>query len=212
MNLARRVTLALFLVGSLAGSHSARGAAVEEVFERARAGDVGHLLEMGERARGSRDRTVEFAVALALYRSRAGSEYESRLVEAFPTTSSEIADVYTRLELRGLAGDFLSWVDDLGDIASRGNGPAVGKMINGAAHSDGAVAEGFAEQLYLLLDERRDLTVATLAQQPPEVKARVYDGLATTSMTRGKVALWLETASDPKTRAVLEEMMTHLGE
>jgi hypothetical protein len=117
-------------------------------------------------------------------------------VETFPTTSAKIADVYTRLELPGLAGDFLSWVDDLGDIARRGNVPAVEKVINGAAHSDGAVAEGFAEQLSVLLDEQRDLTVATLAKQPRKARKRVYDGLDTTCMTRATVLRWLETSTD----------------
>jgi hypothetical protein len=54
MTLPRRVILALLLVGSLSGPGLARGATVEEVFERARAGTSATFLK-SESARGHRE-------------------------------------------------------------------------------------------------------------------------------------------------------------
>jgi hypothetical protein len=85
-----------------------------------------------------------------------------RFVEAFPTSYGELMFGVYEIELAGVLREpaFFT-VRTLGRLAQGGNSIAARKLLLGAPHTDGVMAEAFLEELGALLEKRpRDFAKA----------------------------------------------------
>jgi hypothetical protein len=169
----------------IVGLHLAHGATVSnetdaylvKIFNYAKVHDLQALEGLRKEIETLNNSTLAIAYALSLYMA-APEKYESQYVEKFPVDSSGIMrDLYENIELKRLTPRFLYSVEALGEIALKGNEKAIGKILTGVVHSDGAVSELFCDYTAKLFDKKLQSTVAALSRIDASERKGTYDCL-----------------------------------
>jgi hypothetical protein len=127
---------------------------LRSLFEYAQNRRTADLLACEGAIAASSDVKLSTAFPMALYVADP-QRFTLRFVEAFPTSYGELMFGVYEIELAGVLREpaFFT-VRTLGRLAQGGNSIAARKLLLGAPHTDGVMAEAFLEELGALLEKR----------------------------------------------------------